>query len=282
MNIFIDVIKLIVLTLVIVGISKYVLVVYLRKFAETLNLKPRTVGNITGFATSTPELITVSFSAATGLISTGIYNILMSNIVSLILYSSSIIINKNLKLLKNKAIITDILLAIIAIIIPIFLIAINVQINIILVPIFIVLYLTFYYIDSNAHKLFLKNEYKEIYEKISEETKYMKGKKKKTALYSIILLITVVCLFLVGNWLGDVLENLCIQFGVPELILGALLGIATSIPELITFFEAQKYHKKGENTKLGVIEATNNLLSANLTCLFIVQSIGILIYTVFS
>ena len=102
MHVIIEIIKLVVLTLTIVAISKYVLVVYLRKFAETLNLKPRTIGNIAGFATSTPELLTVSFSAATGLISTGIYNILMSNIVSLILYSLSIFINKNARLLKNK------------------------------------------------------------------------------------------------------------------------------------------------------------------------------------
>lgn len=281
MHVIIEIIKLVVLTLTIVAISKYVLVVYLRKFAETLNLKPRTIGNIAGFATSTPELLTVSFSAATGLISTGIYNILMSNIVSLILYSLSIFVNKNARLLKNKAIIIDIVLAIIAIIIPIFLIIIDVKVSIILVPIFIVLYLLFYYIDSNAHKLFLKKQYDEIYKKILKETKFMKGKKKKTITYSLILLVTVICLFFVGNVLGDVLENLCIKFGVPEIVLGALLGIATSIPELITFFEAQRYHKKGKNTELGVIEATNNLLSANLTCLFIVQSVGIIIYSIF-
>ncbi len=282
MNVLAEIIKLIFLTVIIVLISKYVLVLYLRKFAETLNLRPRTVGNIAGFATSTPELLTVSFSAATGLISTGIYNILMSNIVSLILYSLSIIINKNIVLLKNKAIITDIILAIIAIIIPIILITINVQFNIILVPIFILLYFLFYRIDLNAHKLFLKNGYNEIYEKISEETKFMKGKKEKTIRYSIILVIAAICLFFVGNKLGEVLDNLCIQFGMPELFLGALLGFATSIPELITFFEAQKYHKKGENTELGVIEATNNLLSANLTCLFIVQSVGIIIFNIFN
>lgn len=282
MNVLAEIIKLIFLTVIIVLISKYVLVLYLRKFAETLNLRPRTVGNIAGFATSTPELLTVSFSAATGLISTGIYNILMSNIVSLILYSLSIIINKNIVLLKNKAIITDIVLAIIAIIIPIILITINVQFNIILVPIFILLYFLFYRIDLNAHKLFLKNGYNEIYEKISEETKFMKGKKEKTIRYSIILVIAAICLFFVGNKLGEVLDNLCIQFGMPELFLGVLLGFATSIPELITFFEAQKYHKNGENTKLGVIEATNNLLSANLTCLFIVQSVGIIIFAIFN
>ncbi len=54
-------IKFILLTLAIVLISKYVLVKLLRKLAETLNLKPKYVGEITGIATSVPELLTVSF-----------------------------------------------------------------------------------------------------------------------------------------------------------------------------------------------------------------------------
>ena len=56
----------------------------------------------------------------------------------------------------------------------------------------------------------------------------------------------------------------------------------TSIPELITFFESQKhYRKESKNKLLGVIEATNNLLSSNMINLFLIQSIGIIIYRVF-
>ena len=59
----------------IVIISKYALVPVLRKLAESLNLKPKTVGNIAGIATSVPELLTVSFSAVTGLSVASAYNI---------------------------------------------------------------------------------------------------------------------------------------------------------------------------------------------------------------
>lgn len=282
MEVIVEIIKLIVLTLIIVMVAKYIMVTYLRKLAETLNLKPRTVGNIAGIATSIPELLTVSFSAATGFISTGIYNVLSSNIINLLLYSASIIVNKNIKLIRNKAILTDIVLAIITIIIPIFLISMGIEVNLGIVPVFILLYLLFYYIDVNVHKLYLNKQDEEVLENIKKETKFMKGKKRKTALYSIILIITMVGLFFVGNILSDVLENLCIKFKLPEMLLGIVLGITTSIPELITFFESQKHYKKDKNTRLGVVEATNNLLSSNLLCLFIIQSIGILIYTIIS
>ena len=97
-----------------------------------------------------------------------------------------------------------------------------------------------------------------------------------------VLLIAGFLLFLIGNTLGKTLENLCIYFGISQMIIGILLGSITSIPELITFFEAQKhYQKQNEDQILGVVEATNNLLRSNLLNLFVIQSIGILFYVIF-
>ena len=63
-----EVTKFIVYCAVIVLISKYVLVTNIRKLAQNLNLKPRTVGNIAGYATSVPEFLTVSVSSFNGLV----------------------------------------------------------------------------------------------------------------------------------------------------------------------------------------------------------------------
>ena len=97
--------------------------------------------------------------------------------------------------------------------------------------------------------------------------------------YIIILIGATILIFIIGNILSDSLETLCNNFGVSQIIIGILLGIITSAPEFITFNEAQKYHKKGSKEQLkGVIEATNNLISSNMLNLFVIQSIGILIY----
>ena len=92
------------------------------------------------------------------------------------------------------------------------------------------------------------------------------------------LIISGILLFLIGNLLGDNLENLCNRFNVPEMVVGIVLGFVTSLPELITFFESQKHHKNAQNDILGVVEATNNLLMSNILNLFIIQSIGIIIF----
>ena len=76
MNLTIEIAKFTLLSLGIVIIAKYLLVPVLRKISQILNLGPKASGNIAGFATSVPELLTVAFSAAAGFIGTGVYNIL--------------------------------------------------------------------------------------------------------------------------------------------------------------------------------------------------------------
>ena len=88
---------------------------------------------------------------------------------------------------------------------------------------------------------------------------------------------TGVILYYIGELLGNSLENLCKIFSVPQFIVGTLLGFITSIPELMTFFESQKYNKKQNDEMIGVVEATNNLLASNTINLFVIQTIGILI-----
>ncbi len=273
-------IKFIFFSGLIVVISKYALVPVLRKLAESLNLKPKTVGNIAGVATSVPELLTVSFSAVTGLVSASAYNIISSNIINTVQYSLAIFLNKNQKHLQNKALKTDLILVLFTIIIPIAMMTFHMEFSVSIVPIFILLFLLFYFINHNVHKLYL-HKITEEERKIEEEEKWVRGKKKIMIKYTILLFIISILLYAIGNLLSDTLESLCVQFQIPQLIIGVLLGFITSIPELITFFESQKHHKEQENGEDGVIEATSNLLTSNILNLFVIQSIGILLFSIF-
>ena len=276
-----EIIQFVVYTGLIVLISKYVLVKTLRNLAENLKLKSKTVGNIAGIATSVPELLTICASSYSGLTSASIYNVLSSNVINLVQYYAAIIFNKNQKSLQNQAIKVDLILVIITIILPIFFIITNSEIQIAMVPILILLYLGFRKINDNVHKLYLKEEDKEIEEIQEKEDRWERGNKRKVARNVIILVMTGIALFIIGNSLGNTLENLCLRFNIPQLVIGIILGFATSIPELITFFESQKHHKKSQNNLLGVVEATNNLLTSNMMNLFLIQSISVIIFTIF-
>lgn len=281
MELFLEILQFILYTGLIVIISKYILVKTLRNLAENLKLKPKTVGKIAGIATSAPELLTIGASSYNGLLSASIYNVLSSNVINLIQYYAAIILNKNQKSFKNKAIKVDLFLVGLTIILPIFFILIKSELQVAMVPGLILLYFGFNKINSNAHKLYLKEEDKKI-EKIQEkEDKWERGNKRKITKNVLILIVTGILLFIVGDLLGNTLENLCLSFGVPQLVIGIILGFATSIPELITFFESQKHHAKSQNDILGVVEATNNLLTSNMMNLFLIQSVGVIIFTIF-
>ena len=270
----IEIIKFIIYSILIVVISKYILVTTLRKLAESLNLKAKTVGDIAGYATSVPELLTITTSSLRGLTGASVYNILSSNTINLIQYLGAIILNKNTKKLNNKAIKIDLILVIITIIIPIVLLKFDIELKLWIAPIFVILYILFRVLNNNAHKLYLQKEDREIELEIEKEKIKERENKKEIIKYGSYLIITGILL------LGNTIENLCNLFNVSELIIGILLGFMTSLPELITFIEAQRHHNKLEDDMLGVVEATNNLLTSNILNLFAIQTIGILIVSI--
>ncbi len=272
---FIEIVKFIIYSALIVLISKYILVVTLRKLAESLQLKAKTIGNIAGYATSVPEFLTIIASSLRGLTGASIYNILSSNTINFIQYMSTIILNKNIKALKNRAIKTELILVIITIVVPIIFIKANVKFDLSIVLLFIICYILFIFISNTVHRLYLNNEDTKISGKIEE--KKTKKDKIKIVKYVVILIFTGIFLFIIGELLGNTLENLCNIFDVSQVVVGVLLGLMTSLPELITFFEAQRHHKNNENNMLGVVEATNNLLTSNILNLFVIQSIGIIV-----
>ena len=143
-----------------------------------------------------------------------------------------------------------------------------------------ILYLGFKKVNNDVHQLYLPKEDDES-EQLEKKTEVSKKSIKIKLIRDVVLLIaTGVLLFFIGEWLGNTLDTLCVVFNIPEIVIGIILGFVTSIPELITFFEAQKHHKTISNNNMhGVVEATNNLLMSNMMNLFIIQSIGILLHT---
>ena len=178
-NMILELVKFAIYSGLIVLISKYILVTNLRKLAENLNLKPKTVGNISGFATSIPELITISISSFSGLLNASIFNILSSNIINFLQYVISIISNKNVKKLNNKAIKIDIFLVIITILIPILIVLLNIDMNVVFIPIFIVLYVIFKTLNNRFHKLYLESEDEMINDIIQKEEEKLENKQLK-------------------------------------------------------------------------------------------------------
>lgn len=226
-----------------------------------------------------PELLTVFFSSLQGMLGTSMFNIISSNVINFIQYIWSIRLNKNEKVIKkNRALKIELGIIIATIIIPIAMVISNIEAELKIVPIFILLFVMLYYLKTNAYKVYKINALSEIEErKIKEEKKWVKNKKEKEVLTWAQLIGTAILLYIIGNLLGNTLDILSSRFNIPQAIIGIILGFITSIPELITFVEAQRNHER-RNDEQGVIEATSNLFTSNMLNLFIIESIGIVIY----
>jgi len=226
-----------------------------------------------------PELLTVFFSSLQGMLGTSMFNIISSNVINFIQYIWSIRLNKNEKVIKkNRALKIELGIIIATIIIPIAMVIANIDAELKIVPIFILLFVMLYYLKTNAYKVYKINALSEIEErKIKEEKKWVKNKKEKEVLTWAQLIGTAILLYIIGNLLGNTLDILSSRFNIPQAIIGIILGFITSIPELITFVEAQRNHER-RNDEQGVIEATSNLFTSNMLNLFVIESIGIVIY----
>ena len=277
MNLILQLTEFIVYAILIVLITKNFLIKVLRKLASALDLESKAVGDISGVATSMPEVISVFFTSLQGMFATSIFNILSSNTINFIQYIISICQNKNQKVLKNDALKSDIVMVIITILIPTSIIIFNIEINIGFVPIFIMLFILFYIINTNTHKLYLSHAKTKELKEFEEEKKWVKGKKDIIVKNIIYLIIIGIALFIIGELLGNVVRRLSITFNIPQSVIGIALGFITSLPELITFIESQKNSKNSNNEVAGVVEATNNLLTSNIINLFVVLTIGIIV-----
>ena len=238
----IEFIKLIICSLVIVLISKYILAKNLRILADVMNLKPKTVGNISGMATSIPELLTTTISALKGLHETSVINILSSNVINTILYIMSIFFNNNQRKLKDKLIILELVLVFFTIFIPVIFSVLKISLSIYYVPVFIILYIVFKMIDNLAHKYFNLI----FFEKSNMEMNLKRQKKievRKVVKSIVFILLAGVLLFVIGNIFSGSLETLCNKFNVSQIVIGIFLGFVTSMPEFITFLKLKRNKK---------------------------------------
>ena len=289
----INFILFIALVLGIVVVTRNMMISSIRKIAVYLRWDTKIVGKIFGYATSMPELLNAFVSASIGMISTSIYNVISSNIINVVFVLISTFICKRTKSIIHKKFIVDYIMTVISILIPITLMKFGIADKLTVIPLFIIFYLIFIYISSRT------NYFKEAEEELEDERKEIVREEKKEKLKTrrlnkvrkqrviisfIILFSSFVLLYILGDRLSIVLETLGKEFKVPEIVLGIIIGIATSLPELLSFFSSYKRHSRctNPNKDKGAVEVINNLVASNVANLCIIQTLAIIVFIIFS
>jgi len=251
----------------IVVVARFLLYKPAKAIAERLRLSERSSGQVLGYLTSAPELVTAIFVALNGFMAAVAYNILSSNVINVILAFSAAAIYGKWRELISPRLWREQLLILASIVIPIVVLATGQVEAAWTIPAFLIGYLGYVLvirrISADSPVPHETDEYVHVDVDHRLSTRWYIG------------------LYFVGDALGSTVRELGTTFGVPELVLGVVIGVVTSLPELTTFFASYGWHKAQGSTR-ATEEVSHNLLASNASNLLLVQTVGVAIFLLFA
>ena len=274
-NIFIYFLYLVILTICTILTVKYCMLNGLKNLSLYFSMEDKTKGQIIGYITSLPELVIMMATAAYGIIDAGFWNIASSNIINTFLFLLAITFYNKIKCLTLKSFGHDIAWILVSILVPVIFFKFNLQSS--LSMSFGLLLLFFIY--KITEKKFTK---KCIQEKKEVIQKSLVHKQKHQLVKGIMLLMSSsVIIIICGILSGQISELLILKLNISSWMVGWILGITTSIPEMGSFFEIFRINyqerediliKDQKNTQISI----DILLTSNLSNLCLILPIGII------
>ena len=227
--------------------------------AKTFKWRKDTVGKILGYVTSTPEFVTTIYLASAGFYLSALYNIISSNIVNMLLVAS-VLLAVFKKISKDFVKTIPYFTLGLTLILPTVLVVFTNHVNYLgyVATGLIVFYLLYlFYTKKKKHDTLAPVEYNPIV-KIKPNINHIIS---RTVVALTLLAVGVTVIVISGEMFTVSSQILITQYGAPELMIGAITGIATSLPELTTFYLSAKLNKA--KPELAYEEITHNLLASN-------------------
>lgn len=257
----------------IIAVARFGLYEPAQKLARAANLSRSATGQMLGYLTSAPELVATIFVAATGLFAVVSTNILGSNIINVMLAAIAALWFRQIGNLGGKDFRFEQAIVIGSIIVPIALLVTGQDTALWSGIALFAGYVAYLRVMRGRHEVPAPVEAGDAIQPWSDG-------KAKIAVQVAILIVGLVALYLLGDVLGDSVYELGVAFAVPAVVLGALTAVATSLPELTTFFSSYAAHRKAGTD--GNSEVMHNLMASNVVNLLVVQAVGVGVFTVFA
>ncbi len=241
--------------------------------AKTWNWRQDTVGKLLGYVTSFPELITTIYLVLAGLYVSALYNIMSSNVINIIfVVGVMLLVFKRI----SKEFIRSLHLPTLALtlIVPLALIFFPGHTNhmilvIIGLSVFYVSYLI--YTSKKLHEPTGPVEYHPLVEMKPGFNHVL----QKTLLAVFMLIAGIGVILISGDLFSLSSQILITEYGAPELLVGVVTGIVTSLPELTTFYISAKTNK--EKPSGAYQEIGHNLLASNAGNIFVGYNLALIL-----
>ena len=251
----------------IIAFVKFGLLRGIDNVANAMNWSAKARGQVTGFATSVPELVCLVSAGLAGVWEAGLWNIASSNIINVGLMLLAVIYHRQFRDLLNKRFLDEVCFAALAVVVPLVLMKAGMDTQWYLVPLLLGFFVVYQIIDARMNRS----------DKKEEEPLEAVG----SLPFGLILGLTaIIAITVAGIFLGDATADVVEQLGIRPAIAGWILGVVTSIPEMISFFAIYAAAKReGRSHELGDTQETlDNLTGSNMANVGIVYPLGLAAY----
>lgn len=235
--------------------------------ANAMNWSAKARGQVTGYATSVPELVCLVSAGLAGVWEAGLWNIASSNIINVVLMMMAVVRYWQFRELFNLRFVDEVGFAALAIVVPVVLMQWGVDTQWFLVPSLLGFFAVYQILDKRINRP----------PKPEEESEKAVGNLP----FGLILGLTaLIAITVAGIFLGDATAAVVEQMGIRPAIAGWILGTVTSIPELVTFFAVYAASRReGRLHDLNdTQEALDNLTGSNMSNVGVVYPVGLFAY----
>jgi len=259
------------LGVLVVIITRFLMIAGLERLAEATSMRTKTRGQILGYATSTPELVGTVSTAYHGLLGAGLWNVAASNIINLSLFAIAAFRYRRARAVARVKFLDEMGFALGAIVLPVLLVWKGEWAASPWAAMGLFVYFALYLILDPLLNPIPKGD--------------DDGKKptdwRQAGMGIALLVVGILGIVYTGNALGVVADRVVNAMGIPEMAIGWLLGVITSLPELTTFFAVFSVGRKGEDDT-DVQQNLDNLAASNMSNVGLIYPIGIAVFLIFA
>jgi Ca2+/Na+ antiporter len=240
-------------------------------------------GQVTGYATSVPELVCLVAAGLAGVWEAGLWNIASSNIINFGLMLVAVTVFRQHRDLFNRRFIDELGFALAAVAVPLVLMGVGLDRQWYLVPVLGAFFLAYRAVDGAANRVAHLD--KVGLEQVLEGPADGKlGQRHSLAKGLGFTLVSLVCVALMGSLLGNATADVIEQFGIHPAVAGWILGTVTSLPEMVTFFAVYLTSRRQGTLHLldDTQEVLDNLTGSNMANVGVVYPAGLLTFLIAS
>ncbi|MEO1525555.1 MAG: hypothetical protein AAFX06_08960 [Planctomycetota bacterium] len=256
---------------------KYGLLRGIHEVANAMRWSAKTRGQLTGYATSVPELVCLVSAGIAGVWDAGLWNIASSNIINTGLMLTAVLVYRQFNELLRLRFVDELAFASMAILVPIVLMTRELDTHWVLVPVLLGFFGFYQLVDFRLNRA-PDNDGEEETEEGAEHEEAV-GNLPFGLIVGVTALIAII---IAGVFLGDATAAVVQQLNIRPAIAGWILGVVTSIPEMVSFFAVYAASKReGTLDELNdTQEALDNLTGSNMANVGVVYPVGLAAYLI--